>query len=251
MEKFLRYARPVFAPDLGGSAGDLTDPVEAVLEEPVEAEAPEPTPEPAPQGVPLDVFQRRVAALTRQKAELERERDEARASLVAEPVAAATPPQPNMVMEAQALAAQMRFNEKSADVAAAGRELAPDFLSRIVNMNQMLGQLPTPFLEMVMEVGGSNEVAAKLLYDLGGDLAKASSIISLSPAKQVVALSKLLPGTARAPTPSHGTTPAPITPRVGSGGRAASAAVSLADPKMAVEDWMSQRDAEARTRRRR
>ncbi len=156
--------------------------------------------------------------------------------------------------EAQLLAEQMRRDEKANAVATAGVTLAPDFMLRINNMNQMLGQLPNAFLDAVMDAGETDEGAAQLLYDLSQDLQKAGSIINLSPTKMAVALTKIQNGKASKPVAAakpqtRNAPPAPITPKP-SGGKSAPIAGDLSDPNLSISDWMAQRDKAAASNRR-
>lgn len=243
-------------PDGQSAVADGAEPVmEASVEEPVVEEPVAPAP--APAMVPVEVMQRRVATLTRQKADMERELELLRLGQTLDPAA---PPQvapqaarPNLMNEAALLAEQMRRDEKAQAVATAGMGLAPDFMLRINSMNQMLGQLPNAFLDAVMDAGETDEGAAQLLYDLSQDLQKAGSIINLSPTKMAVALTKIqqtkskappAPAKPRAPAP-----PAPISPKT-AGGKSAPIAGDLSDPNLPLSDWMEQRNKAASSSRR-
>lgn len=252
--KYLRIAR---APEGDDGVPDEI-PAEEVPAEEVEAQTPEETsqetqPEaPSPAMVPADVFQRRVAALTRQKADLERRLELAELNRTVE--TPQTPRQPDVVTEAQALAQQIVFNQRANDVAAAGQKIAPDFLTKIAQMNAMHGELPTHFIEAVMEAGEGNDGAAELLYDLANDHARAAQILGMSPARQAVALAKLQAEkvgkkTQQPPIRKAQAVPAPITPKVGAGGAQPGAKKDIYDPKVSADDWMRLREQQIKEKR--
>jgi hypothetical protein len=214
----------------------------AVEQEPV-TESSETLPPPT---VPLDVFQRRIAALNRQKEELQRQ---LAAAAAAQPQVQAPAQVSDIQMEARALAEQMRLNEKADAIARSGQALAPDFMTRIATMNATFGTMTPQFIEAVHEAGGSDANAAKLLYELGGNIAKAAEIMNLSPTRQAIALAKLADKFEQPPAPPRPQAPAPITPKVG-GGKASTAVPDLSDPKTSIDDWMAHRQATARSHRR-
>lgn len=254
--KLLRFFEMILweTPEGASAAADGTEPVVEV-EAPVEPEVETPA-QPAPAMVPVEVMQRRVATLTRQKADMERELELLRLGQTLDPAAPQQPaPQarPNLMNEAALLAEQMRRDEKAQAVASAGMNLAPDFMLRINSMNQMLGQLPNAFLDAVMDAGETDEGAAQLLYDLSQDLQKAGSIINLSPTKMAVALTKIQNGKSKAPPapakPRAPAPPAPISPKT-AGGKSAPIAGDLSDPNLPLSDWMEQRNKAASSSRR-
>lgn len=234
--------------------GTVVDPA-AVVDPPA---AVDPDPTPAPQMVPVELMQRRIAAITRQKADLERELELERLNKQLEPPATppttAPAPRPNLVNEAQILAEQMRRNEKAQSVVNEGMALSQDFMLRINMMNQTLGQLPDSFLDAVMDAGESDRGAAELLYDLSQDLQKAGNILTMTPTRMAVALTKLKDGKAKPAAPkaapkAPSAAPAPIGPK-GSGGRSAPIAGDLNDPGLGIDDWMRQRNEAAQSSRR-
>lgn len=253
--KLLRFFEIILweTPEGQSAAADGTAPVvevEAPVEE-LEVSAP-----PAPAMVPVEVMQRRVATLTRQKADMERELELLRLGQTLDPAVPPQAPQaarPNLMNEAALLAEQMRRDEKAQAVATAGMNLAPDFMLRINSMNQMLGQLPNAFLDAVMDAGETDDGAAQLLYDLSQDLQKAGSIINLSPTKMAVALTKIQTGKSKAPPapakPRTPAPPAPISPKT-AGGKSAPIAGDLSDPNLPLGDWMEQRNKAASSSRR-
>lgn len=258
-----------YAPEgAAGGVGDLSDPGPVATPAAPPAVDPPPAPAATPPGaVPLDVFQRRVAALTRQKDEKDQRIAELEARVAAAPTAPVVPPvtpsaphipgqpSPQTHQEALFLAEQMRINEKADAIAAAGREVAPDFMARVVTMNTTIGQMQNSFIAAVADVAGNDEVAAKIIYDLGGDLGKAAEIMAMSPTKQAVALTRL--AAKHAPKedadpmpklPGRPAPPPPIVPKI-KGGATPEPSVNLADPGMSIDDWMKQRNASARKRR--
>lgn len=249
-QDFLKYLRVARAPEGEVGAGEVVQ-EEAPASEAPASEAPqgEATASEAPPAeptIPLSVFQRRVSALTRQKEELQQQI--AQLSTTAQPPAAA--PQANLAEEARALAAQMAFNEKANAVAAAGTAIAPDFLQRVHQVNAVLGELPQSFIEAVMEAGETHEGAAKLLYDLTGDVQRLAALAAMSPTKQAVALAKIQQEKTlakKAPPPPR-SAPAPIEPKIG-GGKAPAPTRSLNDQTLTMEEWARQRNEEIRAKR--
>jgi hypothetical protein len=254
-----------WAPPDEGGAGDLTNdqvaaPVVAppvVEESDVEPVAPA---EPVAQVVPMDIFKRRVDTLSRQKAAAEARQAELEAQLAQvssgqQPQVVAQP-KGSVQEEAEFLARQMRLNEKSNDIAAEGQSIAPDFMLRVNNLNSTLGTLTPQFLEALSDAGGDAKTSAEILYALGGDIAKAGTIMAMSPTKQAIALAKLAgelevkKEAKKTPPPARGNAPTPITPKIGGGRSPADQVVDLADSKTPIDDWMAQRDAAAKGRRR-
>lgn len=251
MTKFFKIA---FAPPgESGTSGDLSDTgVEVTIEPSSVDPTPDPTPDPIPDStsesisaptVPLDVFHKRIAALTRQREELQRQ-------LAAQTTPTTTAPIGDLHTEAMALATQMRFNERADAIARAGQAQSSDFMTRIATLNSTFGVMSPQFIETIADVGGDESTAAKILYELGGNIAKTSEIMTMSPAKQAVALAKLLGKVTSDSVPPRSQAPSPITPRIGGGGRTSSASPDLSDPKVGIEDWIKQRDATANKRRR-
>lgn len=226
--------------------GEGQEETEVAPEAMPEAE-PQPEIEPSqnPVTVPIEIMQRRVAYLTRQKADLERKLELAQLDKAAE-----LPPasKPDLLNEAQILAEQMRRDERSLAVASAGAAIAPDFMLKINMMNQALGQLPNSFIDAVLDAGETEEGAANLLYDLSKDLQKAGAILAMSPTKMAVALTKLRTQTRPQPKTPIPNTPTPIPQKVGVG-KAAPAPQDLGDPNMSMAEWVKKRDEEARARR--
>jgi len=257
-----RYVRIAFAPPGETGVGDLNDPGGEVpptpvlnLEPPGDNPPPESTPA-TPASIPLDVFQKRVAVLTRQKADLEAR---LAAQVQTPPAPGATPPvlsgDDNERVITQRVA-EIRLNEKSQEIANAGQALAPDFMLKVQTINSTLGTLTPGFIEALAEAGGDPATSAQILYELAGNLGEAGTILAMSPTRQAAILTKKAmaieakkAGEA-APTIRGSSAPSPITPRVGVSRSTSEGPKNLADPKVGIDDWMKERDASAKGRRR-
>jgi len=251
----LRFPMPLFDPrepargDLTDSSGGAEPP--PVVEATVES-APAPVVEPAP-SIPLDVFQKRIGVLTAQKKELERQLAERPA--VSPSLAPTADPAPaNLDALARQRAQQMRFEERitdiSNDIANAGHGIAPDFLPRVGTMSQILGIGPELYVETIYEAAERDpKAAAELLYELAKDPAKAGTIFSMIPTRQVMTLAKMAKPRGGVPSPTPLAPPAPIAPKVGGYAPRREAPVNLNDAKTSIDDWMKERDATARRRR--
>lgn len=233
--------------------GEGGDPAPDPVVDPPQVPVPDPAPDPAQQMVPLSVMQRRIDTITRQKAELERQLELERLNKQLEPDdTKPTPPVVSTIDEATIIAERMVRNDKANKVATAGQALAPDFLPQINILNQTLGGLPDHFIDAVIEAGETEEGAAKLLYELSKDIGKAGSLISMTPTKMAVALAKMnqekkeVKKPAPKPVP---TTPAPIEPKV-KGGEVAPEKIDLSKKETPIGDWIRERNAAARERRR-
>jgi hypothetical protein len=263
-----RYVRIAFAQPGEAGAGDLNndgggEPQVQVSVGALEldvADPPEPVVEPvAPTSVPLDVFQKRVATLTRQKADLEARNAALLAAQTQTPGVA--PPTPaisgddNERVIAQRVA-ELRLNEKSNEIAAAGQAIASDFMLKVQTINSTLGTLTPGFIEALAEAGGDPATSAQILYDLAGNLGEAGTILAMSPTRQAAILTKKAmaieakkAGEA-APTIRGSSAPSPIIPRVGVSRSSNAGPKNLSDPKVGIDDWMKERDASAKGRRR-
>lgn len=249
--KFLKIA---FRPEDGEGGESAEAATETEVE--TEAEAPE-AQAPAPQMVPVDIMQRRIAALTRQKADLERqlelERLDKEVSPRKEPKTAVPPDgRPDIMSEAQIIAENLRREEKAQAVLSAGQAQNKNFLQEVQNMSQVLGQLPNHFLDAVMEAGDSPADSAALLFNLSQDLNLAGQILAQSPTKMAVSLANLVSkAKTSAPPPPNPkpSAPAPIKPKVGGGG-SSPASVQISDTKSPISDWMAERERTARKVRR-
>ncbi len=145
------------------------------------------------------------------------------------------PPQDLNAM-AQQIAANNEFNKQVGDEVAKGRTSHADFDSVAANL-QRFGELPRTFVEAAMATGKGAEV----MYHLGGDIAEADRILSLSPIQQAVALASLAGGL-KAPEPAKIITsaPAPVTPKVGGGSKTNTPA--LTDPDIPIADFIKMRE---------
>jgi hypothetical protein len=165
----MRFWEIAYAPPGEGAPGDLSDDGSgAAVVDPVLDLVVDPVVDPpvsvVPATVPLDVFQKRVAALTRQKAELEaRLASQPPQLLPSTPVGQATDGDIERMVATRA--AEIRLNEKSEAIANAGQAIASDFLIKVRTINSTLGTISPTFIEALDEAGGSPEVSAQILYD--------------------------------------------------------------------------------------
>jgi hypothetical protein len=200
--------------------------------------------------VPLEVFQKRVGVLTAQKKELE----ERLAKLSVDPHEVSPPANLKDLdvlvnQRALELSRISNINNVSNAIAAAGHNVAPDFLQKVGMMSQILGVGPESYVEVINEAADSDpKVAAQLLYDLAKDPTKAGTVFAMSPLKQVVALAKM--AKKDAPTPRKDPPP-PIVPKGSGRSQIPEVPVNTSDPKTDIDAWMTARDTEARARRRR
>lgn len=242
-----------------GAAAEV--PAEAVVDpatpEPLVEQVPEPPAPatPAPQMVPAEVMQRRIAAMTKKQKDLERELELAKLGQEMTPRSAELTPEEvrrqAAVMAAQQ-SAQMRFEEKVNSVTAAGTAQDPQFLVKINQMAAMHGEIPVQFTQTLMDVADSDQEAAELLLDLVGDPTKTAQLFGMSPTKQAAMLTKMQAEKKKPAQAARPAAPAPIAPRVGAGGQAPAAqrGTDLYDPKTNINDWMAERDKQARAARR-
>ena len=233
------------APEPAAEAAEAVAPV--VAGTPAVAPAPS---EPAPIGW----AQRRIDELTRKQHDATR-RAEAAEALVAtlRPPAALAEGQPPAPIprtyteaEVRNLAAQIAardtavaaFNSECNRVAAEGKEKYEDFDERLKAF-QPLGGLAPGFLAAALETGD----AAKVLYELGGNLDEAARIMALPPLKMVAELTKIASRTV--PLATSGAPP-PIKPKVG--GRV-NAAPSIEDPNISMKEFKRLREKQLKEKR--
>lgn len=146
-------------------------------------------------------------------------------------------------LRAADIAARVDFNRRCDDTAKAGRTEFGElqFNSRINGLMQLVDrQDPSSvatynqFLEAAMESGSG----AKIIHDLGGDLNRASEILSLPPVKMAMELARMAGAEAR----KESTAPKPITP-VGS--RSKNEVIDPRDTERAdhldTKSWMERR----------
>jgi hypothetical protein len=170
------------------------------------------------------------------------------------------PPPDQMTIDRQVeeraaiLAANQEFNRRCNDVAEAGRRVYPDFdlqVSRLVGLvdnNDPHGVATyNAFLNAALETGE----ASKIIHALGGDLNEASRILSLSPLKMAVELTRM----ASRPIHELSQAPRPLNPAA-TAAQAARTSTSPDDPgsdHMSTQEWMRRREeqvAAARNTRR-
>ena len=155
---------------------------------------------------------------------------------------------------AERMAANREFNRRCDEVAEQGRRAYQGFDARVQRLAGLIDnndpiqvQRYNNFLSAALETGQ----AARLVFDLGGDLNEAARIMALDPMRMAVELTKL---SARASTTEASRAPNPITP-------AATIAQSMRtsiqpdDPDSAdglsTEEWMARREEQVNSRRQR
>lgn len=186
-------------------------------------------------------FQKRIDELTREKWEARREAQAATA--LAESLRNRTPddgsqpaiPPPDIDALVTKRAAEMReveaFNEACNTTYQKGKEALPDF-DEAVKGYQLLGGLDgrREFLEAVNSLPNGSQI----FYHLGKNLDEGAHVLSLSPVKMALELTKLSQKLSKAPPVSNA--PAPIKPLGG-------AANHDGDPeKMSMADWIKWRE---------
>ena len=260
----------------GGNQNQGTDPG---TQEPVERQQDAQTPaapavDPSPQGAPApapaeaprpDWRDRRIgeqqARIRDLRAQLERFQQQVVPPPPGQPAPQpyqGAPPSPEAVereiqQRAEALAATQEFNRRCNEAAEAGRAAFPDFdakVSRLVGLvdgnDPQQVQNYNQFLSAAMETGE----ASKLIYGLGGDLNEASRILSLSPLKMAVELTKM----SGRPIQEISAAPRPINPAgsavIGTTGRALFGADDPNSDNLSTEEWMRRREEQVAERRR-
>lgn len=230
--------------------------------ETAEPAAAEPTTKTEPH-ISLSVFNKRVGALTRQKAALELQLQEAlaaRQSANEQELPASPPERPATASDVEARAAQLAyerdFTRRCNELATRGRAAhgEAEFNSAINLMNASVGQLPPAFLEAVLEM--DEDVNSDVLMELSKDLSRVQELIDMHPARLGTALNKLgnkIRGEKAAKTVKEkekvvedavdkkkvSSAPEPITPKVGgSGGKSSK---SLDDDNLSTAEWMKLR----------
>jgi hypothetical protein len=200
---------------------------------------------------------RRIAQLT---AKLREEQAKAKpATVTTDPAAAAVAEtQADFDARVSARAAELtagnEFNRQCSEAGKAGEAAFPDFQDRVKQLVTLVDrndpsqvQTYNQFLSAALETGN----APQLIHALGGDLDEASRIMSLSPIKMAVELTKLA---AKAPQAAEGGkdelqlsgAPKPITPV---GGRAGPhTQIDPTDPSrsdsLSTAEWMRRRNAQ-------
>jgi len=150
------------------------------------------------------------------------------------------------------LAATQEFNRRCNETAEVGRRAYPDFDSRVSKLIGLVdGNDPSAvstynsFLNAAMETGE----ASKLIYALGGDLNEASRLLSLSPIRMAVELTKM----AAKPVQEISAAPRPINPAASMGvnNRTSMSADDPSSDQLSTEEWMRRREEQLATRPRR
>lgn len=242
--------------EMDGEQGAATPEAPAAVEAPVVADAvqdageslgnEEPANESSakpPQGL-LD----RIGQLTRQKRELEERLQQVEAyrqPQYAEPEPNGAGYDPRQVQleihrQAQELAKQQAWKDTTDKIWNEGLSKYGDWGPQLNNMAQILGGIPTTLTEAAIESGTPHEV----LYHLARNPDEAARIALLPPTRQAVAVAKLAQGL-NAPK-RVSTAPPPITPKVNGMG---TAAASLDDPNISMEEWARLRNAQSSRRR--
>lgn len=162
---------------------------------------------------------------------------------------------------AAALAETARFTEQCNDIARKGRAAFADFGEVIKNYGTYLGGLPNSIVEGALETDDPHIT----IYELGKDMAEATRIAGLSPARQAAAVARFAgklaksasaAGNALAAAVAGGTgaapaaLPPPIQAKVGSAnnGTGRQGAVRLDDEKVSMEDWIKTRNESMKRR---
>lgn len=149
-----------------------------------------------------------------------------------------------------ALAQQQEFNRRCNEVADAGRTQFADFDVRV---GKLVGLVDgndaqavanyNQFLSAALETGE----ASRLIHTLGGDLDEASRILSLSPIRMAVELTKMA---GRPPTEVTGA-PRPLNPIASQGvnNRATFGPDDPSSDNLTTEEWMRRRNEQINARR--
>ncbi|HQT78823.1 MAG TPA: hypothetical protein PLD10_17360 [Rhodopila sp.] len=204
---------PALAETPPAAAADTTTPSTDTPAEAVKSDEPE-----KPKQTPW--FQKRIDELTREKWEARREAEAAKS--LAEALKTANPDTPapqdpatfeRMVAErAQKLVEAQRFDESCNTTYQKGKEKFPDF-DESVSGYTLLGGLQDKrdFLEAVTALPNGEAI----FYHLGKNLDEASRVLSLSPIRMAVELTRL--GDKLKATPAISKAPAPVKPIGGAG----------------------------------
>jgi hypothetical protein len=269
------------------STADPTPPQEQPQQPPVELPVPpteptEPTsppqePEQQPQqqepvAAPRsDWRDRRIGELTQRSKELRDENARLRAQIGSDPAAARGPdgrfqqpagyngPPSQEAIDAEInnramnIAANQDFNRRCNEVAEVGRRNYADFDSKVQSLVGLVDANDpqsvftyNEFLQAAIETGE----ASRLIHILGGDLDEASRILSMTPRRMTVELTRM----AAKPVQELSRTPRPINPAPtnGMGQRTSASPDDPGSDSMSTEEWMRRRNEQiaARTVRR-
>lgn len=152
------------------------------------------------------------------------------------------------------LATAREFNRRCDEVAAQGRQQYQNFDSRVQRLVGLIDNSDpqqrnqyNAFLNACLETGQ----AARLVFDLGGDLNEASRIMAMEPVKMAVELTKL---SARATTTEASRAPSPLNP-MASAAQAMRTSIQPDDAdnsdSLSTEEWMRRREEQVASRRQR
>lgn len=224
----------------GAAPAESTPPVEGAA--PVEPAAPVE----AKPVVPPSLLNR-IDELSRKNHDKDREINELRAR-----IEAAKPPEQRQTLTEQdveqraaQLAARRVFDQECSKVYESGKAAYPDFQNSVDMIQRLAGQAIIPLVETALEMGDAH----KTLYELGKNADELVRIASLPVTRQAAAIAKFSASIATKPQISKA--PAPITPRVGGGTKAAPAEVDLYNDETPTPDWMAARKKALESRGRR
>lgn len=153
------------------------------------------------------------------------------------------------------LANAQEFTRRCNEVAEAGRRVYNNFDQRVTRLtglvdpnDQIQVMHYNAFLNAAMETGQ----AARLIYDLGGDLNEASRIMAMEPVKMAVELTRL---SARVSTTDQTGTPRPLQPLGSATNTNQRTLIQPDDPDQAdnlpMSEWMKRREEQVASKRQR
>lgn len=156
---------------------------------------------------------------------------------------------------AQVKADAIVFNRACDDIARQGNAKFSDFGETIANYGKYLGDIPRGIIEGALET----DDAAAAIYALGKDMAEATRIAGLPPARQAAAVVRFSAKLEKAEAEAEVKAPAapvatprpppPVAAKVGTSLGAKTTPVRLDDEKVDIKDWMAQRKEELKKRR--
>ena len=199
----------------------------------------------------------RIDTLTRQRREMEEERDRLTAELARVRAAATAPPasqtpapaqlplEDQVNLRAQQIAAEQTFRQQTLELDRRGAQEFPDWNQKIAAF-QPLGGISRSAVEAALELDAPH----KVLHALSGDLNEAARIFSLPPIRQATALAQYAAKLEAKPVPPPArpvsSAPAPVTPVVGGG---AKGETDLGDPAISMAEFARLRAAQVKARR--
>ena len=201
----------------------------------------------------------RIDTLTRQRREMEEERDRfatelarVRAAAAAPPATPAQTPAPAQIpledqvnLRAQQIAAEQTFRQQTLELDRRGAQEFPDWNQKIAAF-QPLGGISRSAVEAALEL----DTPHKVLHALSGDLNEAARIFSLPPIRQATAIAQYAAKLEAKPVPPPAkpvsSAPAPVTPVVGGG---AKGETDVGDPAISMTEFARLRAAQVKARR--